>query len=147
MLYLKKYRFRQIANFAIGDTVLDIDRLLRGQRFDTVVMAALIEHVERPYDLLRLVRGHIAPGGRRVVCTPNPFGFVRVVAELICTRRWFFTEDHTYLFPPRWVWRPIERSGYRILKTVGTGARCGPLWMPAPMVMSYGITVVAEPVE
>jgi 2-polyprenyl-3-methyl-5-hydroxy-6-metoxy-1,4-benzoquinol methylase len=128
----------------VGDAS-DIDRLLPGEFFDTVLMGAFIEHVERPYDLLRTVRGHIRPEGRLVLATPSPLGVPMVVAELLGLRRFFFEPQHAYAFTPRWVWRLLERSGYRLLKTRPGGASLLGLWFPAPVALSYVVIYAAEP--
>lgn len=44
-----------------------------GERFDRVVIGDVIEHVNRPVDLLRFAARHLAPGGRILVSTPNPY--------------------------------------------------------------------------
>ncbi len=127
----------------VGD-VFDLPRLLPRERFDTIVLGAFIEHVENPYQLLRLMRDALVPGGRLVVCTPNPLGIPMVFAELLCSRRFFYTPDHLHALTPRWVWRMLERSGFRVLKTIGNGASLCGLWCPAPAILSYTATYVAD---
>ncbi len=128
----------------VGD-VFSIGDLLGGTVFDTILLGELIEHVERPYDLLRIVREHLAPGGRLILSTPNPLGIPPVVMEYLLMRRFFYAADHAYYFPPRWVWRLLERSGYSILKTVGCGISLLGLWLPAPTSLSYQVIYVATP--
>ena len=137
---------RPYTEFVRGD-VYRIGELLAGQRFDTVYMGGLVEHVERPYDLLRMLREHIAPGGRLILAIPNPLGIPMVLAELMGTRRFFFTPDHVLCYTVRWAWRLIERSGYKLIKTVGAGASLGGLWCPAPVVLSLTVIYVSEPNE
>lgn len=129
----------------IGD-IADIDRLLSGRQFDTVLMGELIEHVERPYDILRSLRKFILPGGSLIISTPNPLGIPVAVAEYLCLRRFYYTKNHVFYFSPRWAWRLLERSGYRVTKTVGCGASIGGLWLPAPVPLSYIAIYQAEPV-
>lgn len=129
----------------VGD-VTNLDKLVVGQTFDTICMGELIEHVERPYDLLRVVRGHIAEGGRLVMTTPNPLGLFAVVAEYLFLKRYYYTLDHTYYFTPRWVWRILERCGYEVLDTVGCGIwMMGLGWLPGPVSLSYQVVYVAVP--
>lgn len=57
--------------------VCDVDREplpVNGQRFDTVLMVAVIEHLADPGRLLEQVAGHLRPGGRLVITTPTPWG-------------------------------------------------------------------------
>ncbi len=128
----------------VGD-VFSSSELLRGVVFDTIVLGEFIEHVERPYDLLRILREYLAPGGRLILSTPNPLGVPPVLMEYLLIRRFFYGANHVYYFPPRWVWRLLERSGYSILKTVGCGISLLGLWLPAPTSLSYQVIYVATP--
>jgi SAM-dependent methyltransferase len=44
-----------------------------GERFDIVFIGDVIEHVDNATALLRFAGRHLAPGGRLLVSTPNPF--------------------------------------------------------------------------
>lgn len=44
-----------------------------GERFDLVFAGDVIEHVDNAVALLRFAKRHLAPGGRLLVATPNPF--------------------------------------------------------------------------
>jgi 2-polyprenyl-3-methyl-5-hydroxy-6-metoxy-1,4-benzoquinol methylase len=44
------------------------------RRFDTIVMAAVIEHLRRPERVLRQLPGCLEPGGRLLITTPSPLG-------------------------------------------------------------------------
>jgi SAM-dependent methyltransferase len=46
----------------------------QGRRFDVVLFADVLEHVERPDELLRQARDVLLPGGRALVSIPNGFG-------------------------------------------------------------------------
>lgn len=50
-----------------------------GERFDVVFIGDVMEHVDNPSALLRFAKRHVAPGGRILAATPNPFSrkFVR----------------------------------------------------------------------
>jgi len=128
----------------VGD-IFKIDGLLPGEKFDTVLMGEFIEHVERPYDVLRSARNYVAPGGSLLISTPNPLGIPAVIAEYLCLRRFYYTEDHAFYFTPRWVWRLLENSGYEVIKTVGCGASLGGVWAPAPVSLSYIVIYAAKP--
>lgn len=129
----------------VGD-VAELRRLLPGRRFDTVVCAELIEHVENPYQLLRDCRPLIAPGGRLIVTTPNPLGFPVLVAEALRLKRVFYTKDHLYYFLPRWVERLFNASGYVVDEVTPVG-----LWTPwktlpvVPAAFSYQVIYVGRP--
>lgn len=63
-------------NVRVADATSDEDL---GERFDVVFVGDVIEHVDNPAALLRYCGRHLAPGGRLLVSTPNPFSrkFVR----------------------------------------------------------------------
>ncbi len=60
----KGYDFRCVD--ATGDEDL-------GERFDRIFLGDVIEHVNDSVALLRFAARHLAPGGRMLVTTPNPF--------------------------------------------------------------------------
>ena len=49
-----------------------LESLPVGERFDTVLALAVLEHGEDPAALLRQLASHLAPGGRIVATTPAP---------------------------------------------------------------------------
>jgi 2-polyprenyl-3-methyl-5-hydroxy-6-metoxy-1,4-benzoquinol methylase len=53
---------------------LDKEDLDLGQKFDTVVMLAVIEHLAQPGKALRQIATHLKPGGRLLITTPSPLG-------------------------------------------------------------------------
>ena len=96
----------------IAGDIFDLDRLTAGRRFDCIVAGEFIEHVEQPYELLRLFSRALVPSGRLILSTPNPVSLPVVVFEWLRSTRRFYTSDHTYYFTPRWVARLIERSHF-----------------------------------
>lgn len=128
-------------------SVMELDSVVGGRRFDTVVAAELIEHLEEPYTFLRSIRDVVAPDGRVVITTPNPLGFPVLFLEMLRNQRWFYTQDHTYYFLPRWMQRMFESTGFRLVTTRPVG-----VWLPfgylpwSPIALSYQLVYVAEPV-
>lgn len=126
-------------------SVTELGDVLRGRQYDTVIAGELIEHLERPYDFLRDVRSLLSADGRLVLSTPNPLGFPTLLFEVLRSRARFYTEDHVYYFPPRWVERMLERTGYRISRIRSVG-----LWLPVghvpwcPVWCSYQLIYVAH---
>lgn len=129
----------------VGD-IADIEALLAGQQFDTVLMGEFIEHIERPYDVLRSFHKNIKHGGSLILSTPNPLGIPVVLTEYLCLRKYFYTDDHVFYFSPRWVWRLLERTGYKVIRTVGCGISLGGFWLPSPVSLSYIVIYEAKPV-
>jgi SAM-dependent methyltransferase len=124
----------------VTGNVLELAGAIGGRRFDTVLCGELIEHVERPYDLLREIHHVLEPGGLLLVTTPNPVAWPPLLAEWALSRRRLFTEEHTYYFPPRWVVRMLERTDFVVerIKSVG-------FWLPfgvvpwCPVAFSYQV--------
>jgi SAM-dependent methyltransferase len=53
---------------------LDSEPLALAQRFDTIALLALIEHLSRPGWMLGQLAEHLRPGGQVVITTPSPIG-------------------------------------------------------------------------
>lgn len=128
----------------VGD-IEDLGGALGERVFDTVVMGEFIEHVERPFDVLRSVHRHVAPGGRLVLSTPNVLAASIVPTEYLNLRFWY-TEEHVYCFSPRWMWRIIDRCGFRRVAMKGVGIALPPYgwWLPSPKMLSTQMIYVAE---
>jgi 2-polyprenyl-3-methyl-5-hydroxy-6-metoxy-1,4-benzoquinol methylase len=127
--------------FLVGD-VFDLERLDDGRLYDCIVAGEFIEHVERPYDLLRVLRGRLKPGGTLVLSTPNPLAPPVVLFEWLRSHRRFYTPDHTYYFAPRWVERMLEGAGFRVRSVSAVGL--WPLALPCPVGLSYQVIYVAD---
>lgn len=94
-----------------------------GERFDTVFIGDVMEHVDNPCALLRFAKRHLITGGRIFAATPNPFSrkFVRqffhqgvVVVNL----------DHMAWFTPTMALEISRRVGlrltaYHLVKPIG----------------------------
>lgn len=86
---------------------------------NTVVAGELIEHVDRPGDMLERAKEHLAPGGRLVLSTPNPWAVVHL-------RRWLqrdphINEEHVAWYGPVVLSQLLERHGFTVqtMRTVG----------------------------
>lgn len=128
----------------IVGNVMEINEILGDRKFDTILCAELIEHLENPYELLRKLHSHLTENGRLILTTPNPISFPVVFAEVFRLKKFFYTRDHLYYFLPRWVQRMIEQTGYSLeaMKPIG-------LWTPwgvgpATVSMSYQVLYVAK---
>jgi len=94
-----------------------------GERFDTIFIGDVMEHVDNPSALLLFAKRHLSPGGRILAATPNPFSrkFVRqflregvVVVNL----------DHMAWFTPTMALEISRRIGlrlqaYHLVKPIG----------------------------
>jgi SAM-dependent methyltransferase len=122
----------------IGD-VMEPAAALGDRRFDNIVAGELIEHLERPYDFLRGLHRHLAPGGRLVLSTPNPVAWPCLLFEWMRSRRFYYAADHAFYLPPRWVERMLEDSGFVVAAVEGVGLLAPGLVLPAPAGLSYQV--------
>lgn len=82
------------------------------ETFDLIVAGDVIEHVGGPQRLLEHARLSLAPGGRIVVTTPNPYMLHRAVHGLRGDFR--DSADHVALFGPSHMLELGHRAGLRL---------------------------------
>jgi len=102
----------------VGDA---IDLSYMDERFDTVVAGQVIEHLDDPIRFLSGCYHILNPGGRLVLSTPNPYYPPVVWLERLMIRRFFYNQDHNYLFLPRFLVRLMERQGFQDVKAYSGG--------------------------
>jgi SAM-dependent methyltransferase len=87
-----------------------LDRLAPDERFDLAACIHVIEHVYHPVDFLRRLRGHVEPGGRVVLATPDMGGPWRPLLR----RRWPFFKipEHVTYFDRRTLPRLLADAGF-----------------------------------
>jgi SAM-dependent methyltransferase len=90
----------------------DVTESPLAERFDLIVAGEVIEHVGRPGDLLTNARTMLAPGGRLVITTPNPYMLHRAWHGL----RGAFEDsaDHVSLFGPSQMLELGRRAGLEL---------------------------------
>ncbi|MBC8428935.1 MAG: class I SAM-dependent methyltransferase [FCB group bacterium] len=93
-------------------SVMDIDSIFEESEFDSIVAGEIIEHLETPILFLRKCNSILKSGGRLVLSTPNPNSIIERTLTLTLSRRYYYTKDHTMLFPQRWLIRMLEISGF-----------------------------------
>jgi 2-polyprenyl-3-methyl-5-hydroxy-6-metoxy-1,4-benzoquinol methylase len=128
------------------------------QRFDVVLCADVIEHLRDPAHGLRLVRRHVASGGRLVLSVPNvAHASVRLpllVGRFEYRRSGILDETHVRLFTFRTARALVESCGYEVDRMLGGSDHFGGLLDrlggAARLVrglLAYNIIVVASRVE
>jgi len=127
----------------IQGEVEKISEILDGKKFDNIVAAEFIEHLECPYKFLKDIKNIISRDGKIIISTPNPIAFPTLFFEWTSSNRFFYTNEHKYYFPPRWVKRILEHCGYDSIQKLAVG-----LWptsiVPAPVALSYQVIYVAK---
>jgi len=81
-----------------------------GERFTRVVIGDVIEHVDNPVSLLRFAARHLAPSGRILCSTPNPF----FIGNIVSGKRdgLFLTNaEHVSWITPTMALELAERAG------------------------------------
>lgn len=126
-------------------SVLDLGSVLGEQRFDTVIAAELIEHLEVPYAFLRETHRALNDDGLLILSTPNPIAFPTLLMEMTRSKRWFYTQDHTFYFTARWVERMLTTTGFTLERIRPVG-----IWLPigfvpySPIWLSYQLIYLAR---
>jgi methionine biosynthesis protein MetW len=89
-----------------------------GDGFDAIIMADLLEHLRQPEEMLRRVRGLLAPGGALLLSVPNVAHFtVRkhlLLGRFERTDRGILDRSHLHFFTLSSLRRLLEQTEYRI---------------------------------
>ena len=109
---------RAHATRVLGLQVRDgtLDDLGSGERFDVVMMADVLEHVDDPALELRRCAAALRPGGVACVVTPDPASRTARVAG---ARWWGYLPAHTHLLPRATLLEAMRRSGLQPLEDLG----------------------------
>jgi 2-polyprenyl-3-methyl-5-hydroxy-6-metoxy-1,4-benzoquinol methylase len=103
--------------FAIRIGPFDAENYPKGH-FDYVLLNQVLEHILDPADLLRQLRGVLAPAGTVVISTPNADSLLR----RLFSSRWvhWHAPYHVHLFTPRSLRSLAAAAGFevRMLRTV-----------------------------
>jgi SAM-dependent methyltransferase len=117
-----------------------------GEKFDTVIAGELIEHLENPLQFLADCYHILNPGGQLVLSTPNPYYPPLVWLERFMIRRFFYAEEHLFVFLPRFLVRLMERQGFEGTRTYSGGIVVPilNLSLPFPRAFCYAVIYVGR---
>lgn len=87
-------------------------RELNRDSVDAISAGEILEHIENPVSFLRECHGLLSAGGKLVLSTPNPNSPFERLLTLNLSRKYFYAQDHLFLFPQRWLIRVLEYSGF-----------------------------------
>jgi 2-polyprenyl-3-methyl-5-hydroxy-6-metoxy-1,4-benzoquinol methylase len=121
-----------------------------GAGYDVVILADVIEHLPRPFDVLRQVHAMLRPGGELLLSVPNVghwYPRARMSLGLFgYDRRGILDDTHLRFFTRRSLRRVVRSAGFDIveekysglpfqtLHPTGTGARSGARWVEERLV-------------
>ena len=127
----------------IGDAadLIDMD-----ERFNTVIAGEIIEHLNDPLRFLAGCYHILNPGGRLILSTPNPYYPPVVWLECLMIRHFFYTEEHLFIFLPRFLVRLMEHQGFRNVKAYSGGIVLPifDLGLPFPRAFCYALIYVGQ---
>lgn len=92
------------------DATSDVDM---GERFERIVVGDVIEHVDDPVKLLKFAARHLAPGGRILCTTPNPF-YVGYLVEMFRHGMVIENAEHVNFIIPSNALEIAHRAGARL---------------------------------
>jgi len=97
-----------------------------GERFECVVIGDVIEHVDDPIKLLKFAARHLAPGGRIMCTTPNPF-YVGYLVEMFRHGMVIENAEHVNFIIPSNALEIAHRAGIELaeLHHFGGGGNTG----------------------
>ena len=97
-------------NVRVADATSDADL---GERFDLVLAMDVIEHVDNPVGLMKFCARHLAPGGRVLVSTPNPFSR-KFIRQFRRQKQIIVNLDHVIWVTPTMALEIAHRSGLEL---------------------------------
>ncbi len=106
------------ARFVIGDAAAGLEEL-RGERYDCIVFADILEHLVDPWAVLARAGTLLAPDGVVVASIPNVRN-IAVIFDLLFRGRWHYAEsgllDRTHLrfFTRSEIYALFDSAGLRI---------------------------------
>jgi 2-polyprenyl-3-methyl-5-hydroxy-6-metoxy-1,4-benzoquinol methylase len=115
--FVARQQYRRIIEADLENARLE--KLLDGQRYDYIVLADVLEHLETPGLLVRQLPPLLLPGGRVLISIPN-VGYAGALAALIAGNfdyaNWGIL-DHTHLrfFTRRSLHRFLQLNGMRVM--------------------------------
>jgi ubiquinone/menaquinone biosynthesis C-methylase UbiE len=134
--------------------VYDLPNPFYNERFDTIIIGEVLEHVENPLLFLKKCTSILNKPGRLVLSTPNPMSFYEIFFNVFNNRKYMFSSDHITLYPQRYLVRMVENAGFNNVQLYSgglnlpfTGKGVDFPWFglaPFPRAFCYQTIVVGE---
>lgn len=123
-----------------GD-VQEISKYFPQNHFDIILLGEVIEHLLDPYKAIGELSKILKNGGLLILSTPNPHGFPLLFVEWLNIKRYFYTKNHAFSFPPRWLERMLESNKFKVIKKYGLDYFFS---IKVPIQISYAMVFVAR---
>jgi len=95
---------------------LDKEPVDLGRKFDTVVMMAVIEHLELPETILSQIPSLLNPGGRLVMTTPTPGGnWIHHTGSKMGLFSQAAADEHKFIFNQHSLYSLFDQCGLEML--------------------------------
>jgi 2-polyprenyl-3-methyl-5-hydroxy-6-metoxy-1,4-benzoquinol methylase len=109
---------------ALGYNVIchDITSTPLDERFDLIILGEIIEHLGRPADLLGNCSKMLAPKGKVILTTPNPWFVTYLLRGLFGKAPLVDSVDHVAWYDPATIYELADRAGLRLEKFTGIRA-------------------------
>jgi len=121
---------------------------LEKQPFECMILGEIVEHVQEPIKFLQACKEALTPNGRVVLSTPNPNSPIERLLTLTLSRKWFYTSEHIFIFPQRWLIRLLEIAGFDDVQLYSGGFPVpGIGLMPCPRPYCYQTIAVARRIK
>lgn len=138
----------------IVGNVFDFPKPFYNEKFDTVIIGEVLEHVDNPLLFLKKCASILNKPGRLVLSTPNPLNIYEIIFNITINRKYMFSHDHITLYPQRYLVRMVEKAGFNNVKLFSGGlnlpftGRAVPFpWFglaPFPRAFCYQTIIVGE---
>ena len=80
------------------------------KRYDVILMADVIEHVNDPVSFLRFYSDFLADDGIMLITTPNAHG-IRHFSNILIRNNYSVNPEHTFWFCPKTLTETVQRAG------------------------------------
>jgi SAM-dependent methyltransferase len=106
------------------------------EKFDTIVLGEIAEHVENPSRLLRECYKGLKNDGILIVTVPNPYFIPYMFFEFLLIKNKFYDDSHLNMFPPRIFEKLLNYCGFECTRMIGVGI--------LPVMLSQQIIFIAK---
>jgi SAM-dependent methyltransferase len=112
-LDIDKQNVEHMRSLGMEVEVGDAQRLDYAEKFDSVILGELIEHLENPGACLMACKQVLKPGGRIIISTPNTYCVMQMLMYLKNFDK-AFNPEHVVWFCAQTLRTMVERCGLRI---------------------------------